>query len=76
MRNRFKENYQGQIHYHEIAKENEHLLTLIQKFDSYLALFAIVINKASKENHSNYLPMEMDKMVSPLGSHGKCEFVE
>ena len=73
--NRFKESYQGEIHYHEIGIENENFLTLIQTFDSYPALFAIFINKATKEHYSNYLSMSMDKKVSPIGSHGKCEVI-
>ena len=71
--NRFKESYEGQIHYYEIGIENENFLTLIQSFDSYPALFAIFINKATKEQYSNYLSMDLDKKASPLGSYGKCE---
>ena len=71
--NRFKESYEGEIHYHEIGIENENFLTLLQTFDSYPALFAIFINKTTNEQYSNYLSMDMDKKASPLGSYGKCE---
>ena len=71
--NRFKESYKDEIHYHEIGIENENFLSLIQTFDSYPALFAIFINKATKEQYSNYLSMDLDKKASPLGSYGKCE---
>lgn len=71
--NRFKEIYKKEIHYHEIGIENENFLTLIQKFDSYPALFAIFINKSTKEQYSNYLSMNMDKKVSPVGTYGRCE---
>ena len=71
--NKFKESYEEEIHYHEIGIENETFLTLIQTFDSYPALFAIFINKATKEQYSNYLSMDMDKKASPLGSYGKCQ---
>ena len=73
--NRFKESYEEEIHYHEIGIENENFLTLIQKFDSYPALFAIFINKLTKEQYSNYLSMDMDKKASPLGSYGNCEVI-
>ena len=71
--NRFKETYQDEIHYHEIGIENENFLTLFQTFDSYPALFAIFINKDTKEQYSNYLSMAMDKKSSPTGTYGKCE---
>ena len=71
--NRFKESYKGEIHYHEIGIENENFLTLIQKFESYPALFVIFINKATKEQYSNYLSMNMDKKASPIGGYGQCE---
>ncbi len=73
--NRFKETYKDEIYYHEIGIENENFLTLIQKFDSYPALYAIFINKLTKEKYSNYLSMDMDKKASPLGSYGKCEVI-
>jgi len=71
--NRFKESYKGEIHYHEIGIDNENFLTLFQTFDSYPALFAIFINKATKEQYSNYLSMSMDRKSSPIGNYGKCE---
>ncbi len=73
--NRFKESYKDEIHYYEIGIENENFLTLIQTFDSYPALFAIFINKATKEQYSNYLSMDMDKKNSPTGTYGKCEVI-
>ena len=73
--NRFKETYQGEVHYHSIGIENENFLTLIQTFDTYPALFAIFINKVTKEQYSNYLSMDMDKKASPVGTFGKCEVI-